>query len=802
MLSPRWQKLLRDLWLGRGRLALMVTAVAISLSGVGTVLSAYAILTRELTRAYLSTTPASATLELPRVDEALVRAVRDLPDVKDAEARATILARVQVDNAWRPILLFVVPDFDGLRLSTFLPESGAWPPPAGTMLVERTAYAVLEARPGDTLLVRTPGGTPQPLRISGTVHDQGLAPATMEREGYAYITPATLALLTGSAELDQLKILVADHKQDAASTERTARGVAEWLRAQGRNVQEIQVPPVGKHPHQGQMVAVIMMLLAFSLLALLLSAVLVANTLAAIMARQVREIGVMKAVGASNAQVAGFYTVMVLLLGAASLVVALPVGVFGGQALGALVARMLNFAIQDQHVPVWVLGTVGLAGMLTPLAAASFPVRRASRVSVREAIHDFGVSPQALGSRALELVTRGLPALDAVTMLGLRNAFRRPGRLLLTLGLMASGGAMFLTGQNVAAAWRVRAQEVNTTRRYDAEIRLQQPQPTRELVALVEGVAGVGRVETWDYEDTSFTQEEGIPVMHTYPDQGHGSFRILGAPVDTQLVSLPVLAGRWLQRGELDGVVLNHMAAALAPDVTVGSRVTLSVHGKATSWKVVGVVRDLGSPAAAYVTTEAFAGVAGTAGRTRLVRVAAGDADERTRNAVVQEVERALGNAGMPISLTITRTELSNAVGEHMSVVLGLLLALAALMTLVGVLGLAAAMSMNVLERTRELAVMQSFGATPALVLRVVMGEGVFVGILSGAVALVLAIPFSLVVGEVLGSLTFRMPLPLVVSPVAPLAWLVVVLVSSTAAVAIPALRASRQTVREGLAHT
>src|SRR5215213_8023208 len=121
MRSPRWQKLLRDLWLTRGRTALMVLAIAVSLFGVGTVLSAYAILTPEISRNYLGTHPASATIELDQVDDAL-------------------LARVQVaPDQWRPLLLFVVPDFSTMRISTFTREAGAWPPPDGTMLIERTA---------------------------------------------------------------------------------------------------------------------------------------------------------------------------------------------------------------------------------------------------------------------------------------------------------------------------------------------------------------------------------------------------------------------------------------------------------------------------------------------------------------------------------------------------------------------------------------------------------------------------------------------------------------------------------------
>src|SRR3712207_1230894 len=56
------RKVLRDLWLARGRAAVLVVATALSLTAVGAVLGAYAILTREMPRSFLSANPASATL--------------------------------------------------------------------------------------------------------------------------------------------------------------------------------------------------------------------------------------------------------------------------------------------------------------------------------------------------------------------------------------------------------------------------------------------------------------------------------------------------------------------------------------------------------------------------------------------------------------------------------------------------------------------------------------------------------------------------------------------------------------------
>src|SRR5512140_1985005 len=129
MLSPRWKKLWRDLRMAQGRMIMMVIAIAVSILGVGTILSAYTILTREISRNYLGTNPASAFLELDRVDDAVLQAVKQRPDIQDAEATSWATARVEVKpGQWRQVLLFVIPDFKALRINTFLPEAGAWPP--------------------------------------------------------------------------------------------------------------------------------------------------------------------------------------------------------------------------------------------------------------------------------------------------------------------------------------------------------------------------------------------------------------------------------------------------------------------------------------------------------------------------------------------------------------------------------------------------------------------------------------------------------------------------------------------------
>jgi len=791
MASPRWMKLVRDIRTERGRLALMIAAIAVSLAGVGGVLGAYAVLTREIAVNYLGTRPAAATLEVPGgADAALVEAVRRLPGVADAEAREVIVARARVGDDWRRMLLFVIDDFSDVRLNRFRLERGAWPPPDGTMLVERSAISMLEADVGGSVVVKTPHGAASEVSITGVVHDPGLAPAWQERSGYGYVTRATLARLGEPPVLGELRVALAGEPGSAREIEARAADVAQWLTERGHPVREIRVPPPNQHPHQRQMVTVLVMLLAFAAMALVLSAVLVATSLAALLARQVREIGVMKTLGARAAQIAGLYGTLVGLVGAAAALAAAPLGVVGARLLAGAVSRLLNLTLTSEAIPAWVFAIQAAAGVAVPLLVSAIPIGRASRRSVREAMDDHGASetPRAWSS--------GLP-------LPLRNAVRRPARLALTLGLLAAGGAMAMTAFQVKRGWEANVAKIYETRSYDVEVVLSTP-AAQALVDRLERLPGVRAAEGWGYAPAAFTRPGGIDVARTYPDRGHGSFAAMGPPPETALVRFPLRAGRWLgpeDRGS-DAVVLNHAALAQAPGLQIGDAVRLSIDGRATAWRLVGVVEEIGAAGVAYVADAAFARALDTAGQARLLRVATTARSAAERTGVIRKIERALDAEGASVESVLPLAELRTAMADHVLVLVRLLVAMAAILGIVGVLGLVSAMGVSVVERTRELAVMKTLGATPARIGRMLLAEGFTIAGLGYVLGCTLSVPLTILVDRIVGNLGFLAPLPLVLSPAAAGVWLIVGAAVTFAATLVPAGKASALVIREALGRT
>ena len=102
-LSPRWRKVLRDLWLNKTRTALVVFSIAVGVFAVGVIANARIVLSTNLIEMYRATSPAHATiLTLTPFDEDLVKSVRKIEGVGEAEARRGLVVRLKIgENEWK-----------------------------------------------------------------------------------------------------------------------------------------------------------------------------------------------------------------------------------------------------------------------------------------------------------------------------------------------------------------------------------------------------------------------------------------------------------------------------------------------------------------------------------------------------------------------------------------------------------------------------------------------------------------------------------------------------------------------------
>jgi putative ABC transport system permease protein len=790
--SPRWRKVLRDLGTNKARTALVVVSIAVGVFAVGAVTSTSLQLSADLSRVYRATNPANAII-FPRtpIDDELVRSVRRVEGVADAEGVQTATMRVKTGpDEWRTLVLTARQDFTYQRMDTIAPERGAWPPPRHEILVERNAFSLLKAEVGDTLTVQTPDRKLHEVPLAGLAYDVSAPPAMFSGSVQGFATLETLEWLGQPRTFTQLRITVSEHADDVASIQQVADRVKHKVEQTENSVQNVRVPTPGNHPAKEIIDPLLLILTVFGASSLFLSGFLVVNTVTALLTQQVPLIGVMKAIGARTGQLFGMYLGTVFVYGLLSLLVAAPLGAAAGFGLTWYLAGLLNvetpFAIQ------WpVVALEAVLAVLIPLIAALWPVFTGTHLTVREALNAEGAG--AFGRGLIDRALERLQGLPRPLLLSLRNTFRRKGRLALTLTTLTLGGAVFIGVLTLRSSMLATLDDTLDYWRYDVSVAMSGQYRTDQMNAEALQVPGVTAAESW----------ASAGVQRLRPDGHDGiSLEVIAPPADTTMILPTLLEGRWLLPDDQDAIVLNTAVLQKEPDLKVGDTVTFKLGKKETSWRIVGLARATLSGPVAYANLPAFSRLNGAPGRAGHLVVTTAQHDAATQTAVAAALKTRLEESRLQVVDTRTVSSIREGIELQFNIIIALMLAMAVLMAVVGGLGLMGTMSINVIERAREIGVMRAIGASTATVLGIFLVEGTLIGALSWLAATALSLPLSRLMSAAIGQTLFQAELSYAFSVPGVLLWLVLVLTLAALATLLPALRASRLTVRAVLAYS
>lgn len=789
----RWRKVLRDLGVARTRTVLVILSIAVGVFAVGTIAGSNALLQEGLREKYLASRPASATISASAFGDGLVKTVRQVPGIADGEARRSVTVRLRTGaETYREMLLTAVVDFEDQRLDFITPEAGArWPPTRGEMLLERSSLTLADVPTSGEVEVQTVDGSLHTLRVAGLSHEVGAAPAFYIGRLQGHITFDTLADLGYDSTYDELRVLVSDPALTRDEIRALAETVRERMEQAGATVFFVFVPPPGEHPANDLLAGLFLVLGFLGLLALLASGFLVVNTVNAIIAAQTRQIGVMKAIGARNRQVAVLYLGMVLAYAVLSLGVALPLGALGAYGLTVFTASLVNFDVDAFFAPPEVIALEVGVGLLVPLLAALVPVWRGVRVTVREALGSTGIA-DGFGRSRLDRVIQRVRGLPRPTLLSIRNTFRRKSRLLLTLSALTLSAAVFMAVFTVRASLYRTLDDALAYFDYDVQVELAAPARAGMLETEAGRVPGVTAAETWRFATSQRIRADGSESR---------SFITFGLPTDTTMVRPTLQEGRWLVPADGNALVATANVRDDEPDLQVGDTLTLRVNGRDATWTLVGIAESPTRRPFLYANAGPVEQASHDVGRASVVLLRTEARDQAAQDRVGKAVADHLETVGVRVAATTTIAEVRTTQERLFDVLVIFLTTMALLLGVVGGLGLTGTMSINVVERAREIGVIRAVGASDGAVLRLFLVEGVLIGLISWAVGAVLAIPISRTLSDALGMVFLSRPLSYAISPEGIVLWLGVVLVLAALASLLPAWRASRLAVREVLAY-
>jgi putative ABC transport system permease protein len=537
-----------------------------------------------------------------------------------------------------------------------------------------------------------------------------------------------------------------------------------------------------------------MILGVMAILSLGLGLFLVINTVNAVVAQQVPQIGVLKAIGGTTRQMMLLYLSGVLIYGLIALVLAVPLAALATNAAAGMLLKVIAIPADPTfRVSQPAVLQQAIIALLVPLLAALWPVFAGVRITVREAISSYGIGA-GFGKGLLDRLLSRLRFLPRTASLTIRNTFRRKGRVVLTEITLITAGVVFIMVLSSAASFTYTINYITDTLGLRVLINFQRPYRSDEILNVINAQPNI------DQAEMQLAQSSTV-FRHAEADKGEDVFVSAVRP-DSTLMKLAVTAGRWLVSADGHAVVLNRNRAEKL-GVTVGDTVWLGLEGsdRKSAWTVVGIVFDLSNgQRAVYLPLEVYQREVGLVGRSTSVWVSTLPDNDATQLQVETALRDAFTARGLRVGGTQTQAQTRSNIENQFGVITKMLMVMSILIAAVGAIGLAGTLSINVLERRREIGVMRAIGASSFTIAGIFIGEGLLLGLIAWVVAIPLSVPvaqlFCAVIGQVI-----KFDIIYQFSWNGALQWLIIIVVLSILGSLLPAIRATRVSVRQSLAY-
>jgi len=321
------------------------------------------------------------------------------------------------------------------------------------------------------------------------------------------------------------------------------------------------------------------------------------------------------------------------------------------------------------------------------------------------------------------------------------------------------------------------------------------PYPISRIEQLVLPVPGVVDLEGWGAASVDVLAPDDS-VLETV--------QIMAPPAKSNLVNPEIVAGRWVEPGERKSLVVSDSIYDHFPDLKPGDPLRVETpKSRQEDWTIVGVFRFTGDmdDVLAYADYEFISDQLDTPSQALTYRIITSDHSAEGQTKIGLAIDQHLREHDLMVNEVEVGSFTRDQSTKGINILIIFLLLMALLTAFVGSIGLTGTMGMNVMERTREIGVMRAIGAMDHEIIKSVVIEGGFIGVITWVFAVFLSFPISQVLLTIVSEAMMGSLMELAVTYQGFLIWLGAVLVLSMTASILPARNAARLTIREVLAY-
>jgi putative ABC transport system permease protein len=746
-LSRGWLKLARDV--RRSRWQFLAAGVVIAL-GVAIFIGAYSSyqnLRTSYDRTYDELAMGDLWFDVPSAPAGVVDDVRGEDGVAAAEGRLVkdLPAVLPELGPGRVLLRFItLPDSGRPSVNDVKMTDGSYPPGEGEVFLERSFFDFNDVKVGDPVTVFLEGGGSIDLTVAGAAaNPEYLWIAKSDQEvfvvpsdfGVAFLPYGSLASALGQ---DGTVNSIAVRLEAGADKETVRSNIAAGLESYGPVQSTDREHQISNRLLKLDLDGFRSLALVFPILFLSISALAIYSLLNRLVQNQRGQIGVMRAMGFSRGQILRQYFGYGLVIGLTGATLGALIGLGLASALTLAYAHFLDVPFISIGLNLGVVVIAFAAGLIAAVAAAVVPAWASAQIRPAEAMRP--PSPPAGHKTLIERVIPPVSRLPSVFKLPLRAVFRSPRRTVYTGFGVAAGVALTLVAASFLDSYNSAIDlQFDDIQRYDARLNstslfgpgIADEVAAKDGVTAAEPIAEVP-VAISAGEMTHQTLVRGLPedgdLLRTYTP-GHDRVR----PRDGILLTGPVRDELGVEVGD-EVVVTPLMGNGTAVQLTVDDIVQQPL-GDVVFARLDTAQRLLGAPGVATAVLMDFRGAEPDA-----------------------ELEASLYGLPNAANLELT-SDLKDYVGELSQLFLVFVFIMLGFAVALGFTIIFNTITINVLERERELATMRTFGMGMRRLTSMLTIENILMGVLGAILGMPIGYAISIYFQSLYQNEVFDMPL-------------------------------------------
>ena len=800
-MSVIWYKIWFDLWHNKTRTLLAVLSIAAGVFAVGAIFGMSEMLLTNMDGSHRKVLPTHINAGLETlVDRDTLLSLREVPGVEDVEPynSVNILYKLHPEDEWRQGVIQMRDDYEQQKYELLQLRGGHWPSSKDEIAVERMGAQFLNIGIGDSVIFKI-NEKERVLPITGFIRHPFVPPPQFMDLAFFFVNEEGMERLgIPPGKFGGFYVRVTPYSEEYAKEVATA--IKNKLAKQGINVAGFQYEDPEKHWGRTFFDAITQVQQLLALICVVISAILVFNTISNIIVQQTNQIGILKAIGGRAPSIVGMYLVSALVYGSLAFLIASPLGAIVAFGLARVFLNLFNIDFDTFQISRNALILQALCAILAPLLAGLPPILQGAAITVRQAIASYGLGGgyhSGWLDRFVESIgARFLPSHYA-TALG--NMFRHKGRLVMTQLVLIAAGAAFLMVMSLNTSLALTLDNFFARQRYDITIGFEGDQRADRVLPLAESVEGVEKAEI------RVVQQAGMFVEGQLLKEAGFSTTIWGLSPRSDFFRPLMVAGRWLAPEDGRALVLPRETAE-KNKIYPGDTVTLDLGVWGTDqWQVVGLYEPVFvggfAPVSIYAPEETLFKLAKKYNQASRVVIRTTSHDDTFTTEVTKNLKETFERHNLKVSASQTQADLRATNEWQFSLVTSMLLALSVIVAIVGSIALMGALSIGVIERTKEIGVLRAIGARSHTILGIFVMEGVLQGLMSWIIAVPLSLAISPIAASQLGHVMFGATLDYQYNWLAVGTWLGIVVIVSVLASIFPARGATRISVRDSLAY-